>query len=92
VTPPAAVTPTPNSGAADELDPPESPDVSLRAEGIGIAYCFPAGDPGSVCTPELGPPAATATPVWRHTKLKIAAINARIPTRTDWRLTAESEL
>jgi hypothetical protein len=49
-----AETPAPNRGGLElPLEPPAPPDewpppaVSLRAVGTGIAYCLPAGEPGS---------------------------------------------
>jgi hypothetical protein len=47
------LTPTPNSGGLAPVSPPEpvAPEVSRLAAGIGIWYCFPAGEPGSTCTP-----------------------------------------
>jgi hypothetical protein len=56
----AAVTPEPNVGAAPEPDLCEPPAVSPLALEIGIWYCLPAGEPGSMCTPDGGPAAATA--------------------------------
>lgn len=60
--PPAdGVIPAPNAGGLAEPEPPdERPAVSPRAEAIGIEYCLPAGEPGSTCTPEDGPPEASA--------------------------------
>ena len=49
------VTPEPNAGAL--LDPELVPEASPRALPIGIWYCLPAGEPGSMWTPEPGPAA-----------------------------------
>jgi hypothetical protein len=46
------VIPAPNSGGSPELGVDLAPDVSLRAAATGIAYCIPAGEPGSTWTPD----------------------------------------
>jgi hypothetical protein len=54
----AAVTPEPKVGAAPELDLCGPLAVSPLALEIGIWYCLPAGEPGSMWTPDDGPAAA----------------------------------
>jgi hypothetical protein len=50
---PDELMPTPNSGglALVLLPEPLDPAASCLAAGMGIWYCFPAGEPGSTCTP-----------------------------------------
>jgi hypothetical protein len=78
------VIPTPNGGgsADPEFDEEGRPDASSRALVIGIAYCFPAGEPGSTCTPVGSPPPASAVSGTKTTSTaRAAASTARIQPR-----------
>lgn len=56
------VIPAPNSGGFVEFAADLRPEVSLRAAETGIAYCLPAGDRGSTCTPGSSEALAGASP------------------------------
>jgi hypothetical protein len=60
------VTPLPNSGGLDLDGCPESPPRALE---MGIEYCFPAGEPGSTCTPDGGPLARAGVAESAHTRV-----------------------
>lgn len=83
------VIPAPNRGGfadPDETDP--GGDVSPRALLMGIAYCLPAGEPGSTCTP-LDPPAASAPCGAQRTSAATAAADTeRMRFRLTPRITA----
>jgi hypothetical protein len=63
------VTPLPNSGGLAPLDLDGCPESPPRALEMGIEYCFPAGEPGSTCTPDGGPLARAGVAESAHTRV-----------------------
>jgi hypothetical protein len=63
------VTPLPNRGGLAPLELDGCPESPLRALEMGIEYCFPAGEPGSTCTPDGGPLARAGAAESAHTRV-----------------------